>query len=127
MKRAIVVLILLSLVAAAGGCKKNEDILPPVRISFLNINPQVIDGDETAFISISVSNLGETSVLVKSLVDQGVTNPSITYTTGNPVYIEYFPPAMDEGTKLEVIVTIIVTDHDGKELDRADGRIMVNY
>lgn len=127
MKRVIVVLMLLSIVMAAGGCKKNENVVLPVRISFLNINPQVIDGNETAFISISVSNLYERSVLIKSLVDQGITNPSITYTTGNPVYIEYFPPAMADGTKLEVIVTIIVADHEGKELDRADGRIYVNY
>jgi len=127
MKKVIVVLILVLFVLAASGCKKNEDILLPVRISFLNINPQVITGNETAFICISVSNLEGDAVLVKTLVDQGITNPSITYTTGNPLYIEYFPPAMDEGTELEVIVTIIVANYEGKELDRADGRVYVNY
>lgn len=127
MKKVIVVLVLLSMIAAVSGCKKNSDAQLPVRISFLNINPQVISGDETAFISLAVSNLEDRSVLVKSLVDQGITNPSITYTTGNPVYIEYFPPAMADGSKLEVIITIIVADHEGKELDRADGRIYVNY
>lgn len=127
MKKVIVVLMLLSIVIAAGGCKKNKDALLPVRISFFNINPQVIEGSESAFITISVSNLTGESVLIRSVADQGVTNPSITYTTGNPVYIEYFPPAMIDGVKLEVIITVIVADHDGKELDRADGRILVNY
>lgn len=127
MKRVIVVLMLLLVVVAAVGCKKNEDAVLPVRISFLNITPQVIEGDETALVCVSVSNLNDQTVLVKTLVDQGVTNPSITYTTGNPVYIEYFPPAGEEGETVEIIITIIVTDQEAGELDRADGRLIVNY
>ncbi len=127
MKKVIVVFMLLSIVLAVSGCKKNKDAVLPVRISFLNITPQVIEGDETAIVCVSISNLNQETVLIKSLVDQGVMNPSITYTTGNPVYIEYFPPKKEEGETLEIIVTIIVTDQEANELDRADGRLIVNY
>lgn len=128
MKRTIFSLVLIPalLVMTVAGCKKS-DMKLPVGISFISINPQVIEGGETAFLSVIVSNLEDETVLVKTLVDRGVVNPSITYTTGNPVYVEYFPPDLVANSRLEAIITVIVSDMSGKELDRADVRVLVNY
>lgn len=120
-------LLSLLLVTSMTACKKGVDTTLAVGISFISINPQVIDGSGTAFISVVVGNLETETVLVKTLVDRGIANPSITYTTGNPVYVEYFPPTLAAGSRLETIITVIVTDLSGKELDRADARVLVNY
>lgn len=129
MKRITFIAMLMSLmlVMSLTACKKSGDTTPSVGISFISINPQVIEGGDTAFVSIIVSNLNGQTVLVKTLVDRGVANPSITYTTGNPVYVEYFPPDLTAGARLESIITVVVTDLSGKELDRADARVIVNY
>lgn len=132
MKKVIVISISLLLLFIVSGCKKNKESSEPVRISYLNISPQAINGDETAMISLSVSNLNGQTVIVRTLADQGLTNPILSYTTGNPLYIEYTPPKIDveagePDVKIVVIITVIVVDQDGNELDRADGRLHVYY
>ncbi len=126
MKKATLILTLVMLVMSLTGCKES-DTSAEVGISFFSVNPQIITGGETSFISLTVSNVVNQTVLVKALVDRGLANPSITYTTGNPVYIEYFPPDLTAGTNLEAVITIVITTQEGKELDRADARVLVNY
>jgi hypothetical protein len=126
MKKVIVVILILTLIGAVSGCKKNGDADLPVRISFFDIRPQNIDDDETATITVSVSNLGTETALVKTIVDQGIANPTVTYTTGNPVYIEYIPPSLAKDQTTEAVITVVITDLDGKELDRVDGRIFIH-
>ncbi len=130
MRRTTFILMVMSLllVMSPVACKKSGEIAVSVGISFISINPQVIEGGDTAFVSIIVSNLAhDQTVLVKTLVDRGLANPSITYTTGNPVYIEYFPPGLAAGSRLESLITVVVTDLSGTELDRADARVLINY
>lgn len=125
MKKIISILVLMLILLFSFGCKKNEDVSLPARINFFDIRPQVIGEDETAWITISVSNLGDRTALIKSLADYGLTNPVITSTTGNPVYIEYAPPDIDSNSSLQVTITIMVMDLQGQELDRVEGRITV--
>lgn len=126
MRKATLILMMVLLVMSLTGCKKNNDSAG-VSITFFSVNPQHITGEETAFVSLTVSNLNGETVLVKVLVDRGIANPSITYTTGNPVYVEYFPPDLVAGSHLEAVITVIVTTLGGKELDRADARVLVDY
>ncbi len=123
MKKTIFILTLIVLLLGLQGCKKSD--LGPVRINYLDVRPQSISENETAWITIMVSNVGTDSVLVKTLVDQGITNPQITSTTGNPVYVEYIPPDVPSNQTTEVTVTVIISDMDGVELDRAEARILV--
>ena len=127
MKKVIFSLILLAvmLTLTVTGCKKHADTSIPVRISYFDIRPQVIGDNETAWITVAVSDMENNVVLVKSLSDYGMTNPAVTSTTGNPVYIEYIPPDLDPGQSQRVNITIMVTDLDGKELDRVEGFITV--
>ncbi|MCP5049094.1 MAG: hypothetical protein GY940_18130, partial [bacterium] len=120
MKKTAIILALAALLIVLQGCKKNAEIvLDPIRISYLGVRPQLIGDDETAWITVMVRNLGERTVLVKTIVDRGITNPQITSTTGNAVYVEFTPPDVDDGETTEITVRVIITDPDGTELDIA--------
>lgn len=125
MKKIIFSLILLAFLMSLTGCKKNEDASFPIRISYFDIRPQIIGEDETAWITLVVSNIEDNIVMVKSLSDYGIINPAVTSTTGNPVFIEYIPPDLNSGQTQRVNITIMVTDLDGRELDRVEGQITV--
>lgn len=125
MKKIIFSMILLAVFITLTGCKKNEDSSIPVRISFFDIRPQLINDTETAWITLVVANIGDNIVLVKSLSDYGMTNPAITSTSGNPVFIEYIPPKLTNEQSQRVKITVLVMDLDGKELDRVEGQITV--
>ena len=125
MKKIIFSLILLAVLMSVTGCKKNADASIPVRISYFDIRPQLIGEDESAWITLVVSNIENSNVLVKSLSDYGMTNPAVTSTTGNPVFIEYIPPDLDAGQTQRINITFLVTDLDGRELDRVEGQITV--
>lgn len=125
MKKIIFCLILMMVLFTVNGCKKNHDASIPVRISYFDIRPQVINQNQTAWITLTLSDLDKDMVLVKALANYGLINPPISSTTGNPVYFEYFPPKIDAGETLQVVVTIQVTDLDGNELDQVEGRITV--
>ncbi|MDQ1351896.1 MAG: hypothetical protein QG657_2202 [Acidobacteriota bacterium] len=125
MKKIIFSMILLAVLITLTGCKKNEDASIPVRISFFDIRPQLINDTETAWITLVVANIGDNIVLVKSLSDYGMTNPAITSTSGNPVFIEYIPPKLTNEQSQRVKITVLVMDLDGKELDRVEGQITV--
>ena len=119
-------MVFMSTLFGLSGCKKNEDVTSlPVKISFFDIRPQRINENETAWITIAVTNLSGETALVTSLPDKGTTSPHITSTTGNPVYIEYIPPNVEEDGTIEVIITVMAADIYGKELDRAEGKIQV--
>lgn len=125
MKKIIFSLIFVTILMSLTGCKKNEDVSVPIRISYFDIRPQIIGDNETAWITVTVSNIEENFVLVKSLADYGITNPAVTSTTGNPVFIEYIPPKLNAGQTQRVKITVLVMDLDGKELDRIEGQIAV--
>lgn len=125
MKKIIFSIILLAVLITLTGCKKNEDASIPVRISFFDIRPQLINDTETAWITLVAANIGDNIVLVKSLADYGMTNPMLTSTTGNPVFIEYIPPKLTNDQSQRVNITVLVMDLDGKELDRVEGQITV--
>ena len=125
MKKIILGLIFVTILMSLTGCKKNEDVSVPIRISYFDIRPQIIGDNETAWITVTVSNIEENFVLVKSLADYGITNPAVTSTTGNPVFIEYIPPKLNAGQTQRVKITVLVMDLDGKELDRIEGQIAV--
>lgn len=125
MKKIIFSLILVTVLMSLTGCKKNEEVAVPIRISYFDIRPQIIGDNETAWITVTVSNIEDNFVLVKSLADYGITNPAVTSTTGNPVYIEYVPPKLNAGQTQRVNITVLVMDLDGKELDRIEGQITV--
>ncbi|HLP59187.1 MAG TPA: hypothetical protein VK186_10175 [Candidatus Deferrimicrobium sp.] len=125
MKKIIFSLIFVTILMSLTGCKKNEDVSVPIRISYFDIRPQIIGDNETAWITVTVSNIEENFVLVKSLADYGITNPAVTSTTGNPVFIEYIPPKLNAGQTQRVKITVLVMDLDGKELDRIEGQIVV--
>jgi hypothetical protein len=126
MKKTILTLAFMVILTCLSGCKKSADASFPVRISFFDIRPQRINENESAWLTIAVSNLSGETALVKSLADQGNTSPSITYTTGNPVYIEYHPPEVEKNESIEAIITITVIGMEGSELDRAEGKIRVD-
>jgi hypothetical protein len=128
MKRIIVVcsiVVVFILLTGLQACKKSSANLGPVRINYLDVRPQTIAEDETALITIMVTNVNEELVLVKTIADKGITNPQITSTTGNPVYVEYVPPDVPSNSTTEVVVTVAITDMEGRELDRAEARIMI--
>lgn len=125
MKKIIFSMILLAVLITLTDCKKNEDASIPVRISFFDIRPQLINDTETAWITLVAANIGDNIVLVKSLSDYGMTNPAVTSTSGNPVFIEYIPPKLTAGQSQRVNITVLVMDLDGKELDRVEGQITV--
>ncbi|MCU0286286.1 MAG: hypothetical protein MUF15_07785 [Acidobacteria bacterium] len=125
MKKIIFSLILVTVLMSLTGCKKNEDVSVPIRISYFDIRPQIIGDNESAWITVTVSNIEDNFVLVKSLADYGITNPAVTSTTGNPIYIEYIPPKLNAGQTQRVNITVLVMDLDGKELDRIEGQITV--
>ncbi len=127
MKKVNLIMILLICLIALSGCKGNEEVGNLVKIDFFNISPQVITDDETALITISVSNanLGQEVVMVKSNVDFGSINPSVTYTTGNLVYFQYTPPDVSSGQTIQALITLHITDYHGNELDRIEGIILV--
>lgn len=125
MKKIIFSLIFVTILMSLTGCKKNEDVSVPIRISYFDIRPQIIGDNETAWITVTVSNIEENFVLIKSLADYGITNPAVTSTTGNPVFIEYIPPKLNAGQTQRVKITVLVMDLDGKELDRIEGQIAV--
>lgn len=126
LSRTIAITCLIALSIVLVGCKKSSDKLVDVRISYVDVRPQKISENDTAWITVMVNNLSGENVLIKILSEQGITNPQITSTRGNPVYIEYFPPDVPSGKITEVNITVIVTAEDGQELDRAEARILVD-
>jgi len=125
MKEITCILILMMILITVPGCKKSIDASFPVRISYFDIRPQVIGENDTAWITLAISDLQGEIVLIKTLAEYGLTNPMISSSTGNPVFIEYIPPELEEGETLQVKITVMIMDFDGKELDRAEGWVTV--
>jgi hypothetical protein len=125
MKKIILIVCMVALLLGLTGCKKGSDELDLISISYVDVRPQKIGEDETAWITVMVNNLQGKVVLIKILADKGIVNPQITSTTGNPVYIEYFPPNVPPGQITQITIIVIIQSEDGRELDRAEALIMV--